>query len=103
MSPTERSLKLLREEGYLVAVVEKWNSFVKVRQDLFGFIDLLAIKENETLAVQTTSGDNVSARLTKIEASDNLPIVRKANWRIEVHGWRKNAAGRWVLRRVDVS
>jgi hypothetical protein len=38
-SPTQLSLKKLREEGYTVAVVEHWNSFARIRQDLFGFID----------------------------------------------------------------
>ena len=42
-SPTQLSLKKLREEGYTVAVVEHWNSFARIRQDLFGFIDLLAL------------------------------------------------------------
>ena len=56
MSPTQLSIRHLKENGYLVAVVEKWNPFVKIRQDLFGFIDVLAIRENETLAVQVTSG-----------------------------------------------
>ena len=55
MSPTQLSIRHLKENGYLVSVVEKWNPFVKIRQDLFGFIDVLAIRENETLAVQVTS------------------------------------------------
>ena len=46
-SPTQLSLKKLREEGYIVAVVEHWNSFARIRQDLFGFIDLLALKGKE--------------------------------------------------------
>jgi hypothetical protein len=101
-SPTARSLAALRERGYLVATVEKWNPHARIRQDLFGFIDLLAIRDGETLAVQVTAS-GVSARVKKITESATLPIVRKAGWRILVHGWRKNSAGRYVLREVDLS
>ena len=80
MSPTQLSIRHLKENGYLVAVVEKWNPFVKIRQDLFGFIDVLAIRENETLAVQVTSAANMKARLRKIEDIETLPKVRDANW-----------------------
>jgi hypothetical protein len=55
------------------------------------------------LAVQTTSGSNVSARVAKIAEAEATPDMRAAGWKIVVHGWRKNAAGRWVLREVDCS
>lgn len=102
-SPTARSLKHLRDQGYLAAVVEKWIPAVKRRQDLFGFIDILAVREGEVLGVQSTSGDNVASRVTKIAEHENVSAVRKAGIRLLVHGWRKNAAGRWTLREVDVS
>ena len=101
--PTERSLKALRADGYTAAVVEKWNPHMKIRHDLFGFIDILAIRGDETLAVQATSGSNVSKRVTKIAEHENVAAVREAGWRIVVHGWRKNSKGRWVLREVDCS
>ena len=69
-SPTQLSLKKLRDEGYLVAITERWNAFAKIRQDMFGFIDLLAIKDGEILAVQTTSASNMSARANKIADKD---------------------------------
>lgn len=103
MSPTARSLEYLREAGYTCQVVEYWHAFAKIRIDLFGFIDILALRGEETLAVQSTSGDNVAHRVTKIAESKHLPAVRAAGWTIKVHGWRKNAAGRWVLREVDIS
>ena len=86
-----------------MAIVERWNPFAKIRQDLFGFVDLLAIRQGETLAVQTTSGSNVSARVKKITEHENLPVVRKANWLVHVHGWRKDAKGKWQLRVIDIS
>jgi hypothetical protein len=102
MTPTQRSLAYLRDEGYLVAIVEHWNPFARIRQDLFGFIDLLAIRRDETLAVQVTAS-GVSSRVKKIEASPHLGRVREAGWRLHVHGWRKNSKGKYVMRIVDLS
>ena len=101
-SPTTRTLKKMRDQGYLAAVVEKWNPHVKVRNDLFGFIDVLAISDNETVAIQTTSYSNMSKRIKKIQEHENVGAVRKAGWKIVVHGWRK-VKNRWQVREVDVS
>ena len=46
-SPTQRSLKLMRERGYLCEITERWNPFAKIRQDLFHFVDVLCIKDGE--------------------------------------------------------
>lgn len=93
---------MLESQGYRVAVVEHWNSFAKVRQDLFGVIDVLAIKAGETLAVQCTSDDNVSHRVKKIRKSDALGDMLSAGWRVEVHGWKKR--GRfWVCRSEEIA
>lgn len=102
-SPTQRSLKHLRDLGYLAGVVEKWNPHSKTRHDLYGLIDILAIRRGEVLGVQATSGSNVSARVTKITEHENLGRIREAEMLLVVHGWRKNAAGKWVLREVDLS
>jgi len=102
-SPTQRSLKKLRAEGWTAEVVERRNPRLPITHDLFGFIDILAIREGETLAVQTTSGSNVSSRVRKIADAEHLAAVRSAGWCIHVHGWRKNARGRWECRVVDCS
>tara|TARA_R110000851_G_scaffold93777_3_gene204164 strand:- start:1102 stop:1413 length:312 start_codon:yes stop_codon:yes gene_type:complete len=75
ISPTQRTLKKLRDSGDypLVAIVERWNAFAKIRQDLFGIIDLLAIDiKGNTVGIQVTSYSNVSARLKKMEDSDAI-------------------------------
>ena len=102
VSPTQRSLAYLRELGYHVEIVEKWNHFTKQRKDLWGWADLLAIRRDEVLAVQVTASA-VAERIKKIEASELLPLVREAGIRIEVHGHRKNSMGKWVIRVVDLS
>ena len=102
MTPTQRSLQYLREQGYLCEVVEHWNPFARVRKDLWGWCDILAIKKNEVLAVQVTASA-VADRIKKITLSDTVGAVREAGIRIEVHGWRKNAAGKYVMRIEDIS
>lgn len=105
MTPTERTLRKLRADGWLVAVVEKWNPAVKRRVDLFGVVDVLALRGEETLAVQATSdnGGNVSARVKKIADHESTPAIRAAGWGFVVHGWKKGKNGRWQCREVDVS
>ena len=102
LTPTQRTLAYLREEGYTCAIVERWNSHARIRQDLFGFIDILAIKPGETLAVQCTS-TGVAERVKKIQESEYLPKVREAGWKILVIGWRKNSKGRYTMRLLDIS
>jgi hypothetical protein len=71
-------------------VTEKWNQFARIRQDAFGFGDILCFRGHETILVQTTSRANVSARIKKI-----LDIPEAHAWasgaarRIIVHGWGK--------------
>lgn len=103
MSPTARTLAKLRKEGWLAWVVEKWIPQTQQRSDLFGFIDVLAIRGDETLAVQSTSRSNVSGRVKKITEHENVAAVRAAGWAIHVHGWGKMANGRWECRVVDMS
>lgn len=101
-SPTQRTLAELRKRGYpLVQVVERWNPFAHVRQDLFGIIDVVAVGP-DIVGVQATSASNVSARITKITESAALPVLRKAGIRVLVHGWRK-VGSRWQLREVELS
>ena len=101
VSPTQRSLALLREQGYLCEVVERWNPWAKIRQDLFGIGDILAIKNRETLLVQTTSRSNVNARVKKISESEVLPIILKSNWKIVVHGWGELKNG-WDCKTIEI-
>lgn len=103
LSPTQRSIKALRDDGWLVDIVERWiGGHIKVRKDLFGMFDLIAVRGEEVLLVQTTSGSNVAARVKKIAEHENRGALRKAPMKLVVHGWRKNAQGRWALRVVEV-
>lgn len=102
-SPTQRSLKLLRDSDWDIEVVEKWIPGANIRRDLFGIIDLLGVKGMQTLGVQTTSYSNLSARLKKMGDSPMIGKLREAGWLLEAHGWKKNKAGKWEVKVVDVS
>jgi len=105
LTPTQLTLRHLRDVEHwpLVEVVEKWNPHARIRQDLFGFIDVLAVGPLGVLAVQTTSAANVAPRIRKIAEHDNVNAVSDAGITIRVHGWRKRS-GRWELHRdEDVS
>ena len=94
----------MRQSGEypLVQVVERWNSFAKIRQDLWCF-DILAIDlEGNTVAVQVTSKGNINARIKKIEESDALPHLRRANWTLLVEGWYKDK-NKWQSTIKDIS
>jgi hypothetical protein len=101
-SPTQLTLEKLRADGWLAEVVEKWIPGANIRKDLWGFVDILALRDDEILAVQATSYSNVSARVNKITDHENLPAVRLANIQIQVWGWRK-VDNRWAARIVDIS
>jgi len=103
ISPTQLTLRHLRADGWLAAVVEHWNPHARVRNDLFGFIDVVGVRRDETIGVQATTAPNVSSRVHKIADHPNIGAVREAGWQIEVWGWAKKS-GRWTLhRRIDVS
>jgi hypothetical protein len=101
MTPSQRTVKHLKEQGYMVANVETYNYFTKRRHDLFGVIDILAIGNGETLAVQVTSKSNMSARIRKIEDSEALPEMLRSGWRVIVHGWWKATNGRYQLKEME--
>jgi hypothetical protein len=102
-TPTQLSLKMLRDEGYqTLQVVEHYNFFAKKRIDLFNFIDIIGIKNGQVIGIQTTTFNNRLARCKKIAENPNINEVRKAGWIIHVHGWRKED-NRWTVKVEDCS
>ena len=107
-SPTSRSLDLARSQGWTAGVVEKWNMHARIRQDLFGVIDIVALDDNQgVLAIQACAGSGASARLKKSLAEPRLKIWLERGSRFEVWAWAKRGprgkAKRWSVRKVVVS
>lgn len=92
-TPTQRTLAECRRRGWMSAVVERWNPHAMIRQDLFGFVDIMAIGDIDcpgspaTLAIQVTS-TGTAARKAKIDALPNVADLMRAGWFVEVWGWR---------------
>lgn len=94
-SPTARSLKYLRDQGFLAGIVERRLPHAFTTIDLFGFIDIVALDGKPgLLGVQTTSQANAAARVTKIreECWEAASRWLAAGNRIVVHGWAKRGA-----------
>ena len=101
MSPTQLTLRHLRDQGYQCWVVEYWNGFTHRRVDMFGCIDVVGVSSLGTIAVQTTAYSGVSERVKKVQGSEFLQGMVNAGWQVKVHGWRK-VKNRWQVREVDV-
>jgi len=94
--------KRLTDLGYLVENVEKYNTFSRQKNDLWGFIDFLAIRRDEVLAIQVTSKANMSSRRKKIAEHENVGKVREAGIRIELWGFYKEGR-KWEVKIEDLS
>ena len=98
MTLTNRSRKALEKDGYIVDIVERYNSFSHHKNDLYGMFDLLALHPEKHLlvGVQVTSKSNLSSRRTKIKnAKAYVPwLLTKSE--VLLHGWVKKK-GRFVL------
>lgn len=90
-SPTQRTLAALRAMGYTAQVVERWNQFAHVRQDLFGGIDVVAIHPDHdgVLGVQATVTGSLSNRRKKLEKLPALKLWLQCGNRLELWGWSK--------------
>lgn len=100
-SPTARTLKLLRDEGYIVDVVERWIPQARKRRDLWGFADLAGIHPAHpgVLLVQATSASNHAARRQKLAGLDSVQLALRAGCRIQIISWGKSRkTKRWTPR-----
>ena len=99
MTPTQRTMKELKQRGYKTAIVEKWNQNAfrpdghrGVRQDMFGIIDIIALdfKEKRILGVQSTgSGFSEHLKALKGEKAQACIDWLRVGGHLELWGWRK--------------
>lgn len=89
-SPMSLSLDYLNKLGYSCQIVERWIPGANIRQDCFGFADILAYHKSTLLGialVQTTSAANFMARRTKILRNPHREPWHRAGGHIWLHGW----------------
>lgn len=105
MSPTARTLAWLRKTGVKAGVVERWIKLSKgggIRKDLFGCIDVIALRHGRIIGIQCTSGSNHAAHLTKVRHNTELREWLACGGSYELWSWQKRGKGRqkW-LPRID--
>jgi len=103
-SPTKLTLDLYRSSGWTCEITERWNPFAKVRQDLFGFIDVIAVTNGVTVGIQTTTYENRLARVRKIVGEVNVAAYRwlQAGNEIHVVSWKAIKDGKRKVYAADV-
>ena len=111
MSPTQRTIKYLKDNGCLCGIVEKFNAYAGphgIRQDLFGFIDIIAIDPAQGIVGVQSCGQDFSGHINKMlgERNENMfEWLRHA--KVLLIGWRKvklkrgGVAERWKPRLAE--
>ena len=97
LSPTQRTLRALRDQGRIVDVCEKWQIAPHLpgggfRKDLFGFIDLIVLDPEQGIVAIQSCGQAFKAHLDKIMDSEVTEFViewLKCGGKIELWGWRR--------------
>lgn len=95
ISYVQRTMRELRNQGRVCAIVEKWNAFAGphgIRQDLFGIIDVLALDpERGVVGVQVCGQDWVHhiTKMTEERAQETHDWLSTPGTVLELHGWRK--------------
>lgn len=91
MRVSELSLKRLREAGYTVGLVERFIAPMQIKQDLFGFIDYVAIMPGKSvLGVQCTNG-HLKDHIEKILAEPRVKTWLQTGSRIVIHCWNQRS------------
>ena len=106
MTPTQRTLKALRDAGLICGIVERFNRFGGphgVRQDLFGIIDIIALNHglrssNSTklfgggvVGIQScgTAFSEHFKKITVEKAQEARDWLLTPGTSLELWGWRK--------------
>ncbi len=107
-SPTQRSLALLRERGYVVEKVEQRLPGKRfVTRDFLGCVDLIGVRQGEIVGIQTTTRSNLAARRSKALGCPGLAAWLAGGGKFVLHGWGKvGAHGRrktWACREEELT
>lgn len=95
VSPTQRTLRSLRDQGRKCGIVERYNAHVGphgIRQDLFGIIDIIALDpERGVVGIQSTGSAFSAHERTILEErrQDTLDWLSTPGTSLELWGWRK--------------
>ena len=102
LSPTQRTLRQLRQEGYICGIVEQFNPHVGPfgkRFDLFGCLDIIAIMPRGICGIQSC-GDSFAEHNRKILTNEFAPEWIKVGGALELWGWRKVVKRRGLKQKI---
>jgi len=95
ISYVQRTMRELKNQGRVCAIVEKWNAFAGphgIRQDLFGIIDVLALDPERGVVGVQVCGQDWGSHITKLieeRAQETYDWLSTPGTALELHGWRK--------------
>ena len=95
LSPVQRTLRALRDQGRVCAIVERFNPYAGphgIRQDLFGIIDILALDPERGVVGIQACGLDFAAHERKIldeRAQETHDWLSTPGTALELWGWRK--------------
>jgi hypothetical protein len=111
ISSVQRTLRSLRNQGCICDIAEKFNAYAGphgIRQDLFGFIDLIALYPDGIVAIQAC-GSDFAAHKRKVLENEYAVEWLRSGGKIEIWGWRKvklkrgGKAMRWSARVEEIT
>lgn len=90
-SYTQRTLAWLRQQGLVVDIAERFNDWAGGKNDLFGFIDIVAldVEGGRIIGVQSTGPTGHADHRRKILAESRAIDWLQAGGRIWLISWRK--------------
>jgi hypothetical protein len=114
--PVQRSLKVLAENGWQVAIVERYIKFGNMpfgkRIDVWGFGDLLVCRPpmadlpGAVALVQCCRDADIAAHRDKILAIPEFYNWKRSNGRVFLQGWAKKGPRgekkRWTMREIEL-
>ena len=89
ISPTQRTLKAMKDMNRIAGIVEKFIP-PGIRQDLFGFIDIICIDPEQGIVAVQSCGQDFSGHVHKL-TEERAEIAYKwlQHAPCELWGWRK--------------
>ena len=94
-TPTQRTLRELRNQGRRCQIVERWNAYVGpagVRQDFLGIIDVIALDPVRGVVGVQSCGQAFAAhehKLLEERAQECVDWLSTPGTVLELWGWRK--------------
>jgi len=100
MTPTQRTIRELKNRGLKCGIVEKFNRFAGphgIRQDLFGIIDIIALDPMRGVVGVQSTGSDFAGHMRKLKEErlqECIDWLSTPGTVLELWGWRKVKAKR---------